>query len=458
MIDGGDDVSSTDWMQRFRTIHPAAACRDYDPKFGPVYVRGQGARLWDTSGNTYFDLTCGYSAANFGQAFEPLVAAARRQLGQLSHLTGEPHVARIQLAEKLVQILGFPGRSTQVMFNATGARAVETAWKAATCYRPGKLLTIGPSYHGRSIATLALAPGTPSALKLMREDCTQTWPADEFPYCGVCPLGLAYPGCNLQCAQSLMQFIENHATQLSAILVEPVIGARGYIFPPDAFFRRLRSLTSKTGILLIADEIQSGLGRCGAWLLSHRQGWQPDLVVLGKSLGGGIVPISAVVGRADVLNALPIGSESETFAASPLAAAIAWEVIAQLEFGGWMERGARAGEQLRNCMSVEVQRNTGLQCVIEGVAASCVFEFASSHERGNPDLLRAAQARAWDFAKACVSQRLLVHHSGPYSTRVVLLPPLTVSDDEMTEILRLLKGAIQAIRFKPTGAETLPGR
>lgn len=409
----------------------AAMQRTSDPTFGPVIVRGMGSRVWDAEGRDYFDLTCGYSAANFGHAFQPLVQAAIAQLGQLTHLTGVPHPGRAELAERLVRTCGRNDRD-QVLLNTSGSRAIESAWKAAVSFRPGKIVSLSPSFHGRSLSTSALSD-TPRVTALQPLDqFAVRRPASEFAYCAICPLELSYPGCDIACQHSLLKWLEGEAEHISAIVVEPALGARGYIFPPAEYWQRIREVTDRHSILMIADEIQMGLGRCGGWLLSRLQNWQPDLVVLGKSLGGGITPISAVVGRSDVLDALPPGSESETFAASPLATAVACEVIDQLEKGRWFERAGRIGASLREALSrtAPASGRDYPPVRIETCGASAAVEFVSR----SIDLPQAA-AEARRFAQSLLHNAgLLTHYSGPYGTRVVLLPPLTTSDDELAEI------------------------
>ncbi len=465
--------AAEDWLLRFRQVHPSAACRDHDPKFGPVFVRGAGSRLWDVQGREFIDLTCGYSAASFGQAFPPLVDAATRQLHRLTHVTGEPHVGRIELAERLLQLFQFAPNDSRVMFNVTGARAVETAWKAAVAFRPGKLLTVGPCYHGRSIATLALAPlpqkshaspspshaatafsshDSPSRETSSPQQHPSSWqsqvinaPIDAYPYCAVCPLGLKYPSCELKCVRPVLQTIADRAGEISAVLVEPAIGARGTIAPPSEFLLKLRQLTQQHDILLIADEIQTGLGRYGSLSLAHSQGWRPDLLIIGKSLGGGLVPISAVLGRAVVLESLPIGSESETYAASPLATAVAMEVVHQLCSGPWMARGAELGARLRALVSDELGcndpgRGVG-SVVVEGAGACCVIEFAqaSSKQQG------AAVAR--QLAEMCLRNGLLTQLSGPHLSRLALFPAFTMSDAEYECAALRLQNACSSVKY-----------
>ncbi|MEZ6136295.1 MAG: aminotransferase class III-fold pyridoxal phosphate-dependent enzyme [Pirellulaceae bacterium] len=419
---------------RVSDVLAATTLRPHDPSFGPVFTHGRCARLWDEQGRDFFDLTCGYSASNFGHAFEPLVAAAREQLGQLSHLTGALHEGKIALARRLVELVA-PSRQwpNRVIFNATGARAIETAWKAAVAYRPGKLLTVSPGFHGRSIAAGCVSAAVQVEPRV-DQAAFHTMPLGNYPDCGHCPLKLRFPECSLQCASALFAYLEKNAAQISALLVEPALGARGYVFPPAEYFRQLRQITKVSGILMIADEIQTGLGRCGSWLLSTQQQWEPDLVVLGKSLGGGITPISAVVGRADVLDALPLGGESETFAATPLACRVARQVLDELNAGPWIERGQVIGQELREWFYSRAQSLGFLS--VQGQGASCVLEFLGA---GVTDGQAQAAARA--CAQRFQAARLLVQLSGQRLTRIVILPPLTISADELTEIKQRVTAA-----------------
>ncbi len=395
------------------------------------------------------------------------------KLEQLTHLTGQPHVGRIQVAERLLSILGpslapsmvattastasasrtgkWPGRpmeirpelmenrslekerrsSHKVLFNATGARAIESAWKAAAAFRPGKLLSLAPSFHGRSIATSALSSSveTPPAMPL---SSFHVQSVKNYPYCAGCPLGLSIEDCGLRCGGELFELLEDRAGEFSAVLVEPALGARGYVFPPAEYLRRIRQLTQQAGVLMIADEIQTGLGRCGDWLLSSQQGWQADLVVLGKSLGGGIAPLSAVVGRAEILDAIPAGGESETFAATPLACAIAMRVLDALEQEAWMDRGQQIGEQLRQCFRRMLSSSNALYSV-EGQAACCVLEFMRPDNKSGL-ATTSEQAAARSFALGLFEAGILVHLSGPQWTRIVMLPTLTMTDQEFEQL------------------------
>ena len=436
--------------------------RWHDPKYGIVFQRGQGATLWDVLGRDYIDLTCGYSTANFGHCFPPLVQALSHHSGVIGHLTGELHPAKIELAEQLLastvyansnmpdlpeqhslaaQIGNRVGAQTgRVIFNVSGSRAIETAWQAALAHRPGRILCLGPGFHGRSMATSPLSnlESPEEAVPVVNRAAFINWSSSEYPYCERCPVQLTYPACDTQCGQPLLEFLQREAPSISAVLVEPALGARGYIVPPNEFFIRIRRVTNEHNVLMIADEIQTGLGRCGAMQLSAAQGWTPDLVVIGKSLGGGLLPISACVGRADVLDCLPPMAVSETFAATPLACAVALEVLKQLRESDWIEMGSQIGEKLRqsaaNCL--------GSFCTIGGIGASCTIEFSGLDGR-----MEESQNLAQTFASACCRHGVLVHLSGPWRTRVVLLPPFVINQSELaTAIERLGRAASEIIQ------------
>ncbi len=401
--------------------------RTTDPMYGPVIERGAGSRVWDTQGQQYFDLTCGYSAANFGHAFAPLVNAATTQLNRLTHLTGIAHPGRAQLADLLVEHCGRSG--DQVIFNTSGSRAVETAIKVALANKPGRIVSIGAAYHGRSLFTAALSDTASihhmSSNHALSASCVRR-PMSEMAYCAHCPLGLNYPTCRVACVNSFLEWIEHEHANISAVIAEPAYGARGYIAPPIEYWQRVREVTARRGILMIADEIQMGLGRCGHWLLSRAQGWQADLVVLGKSLGGGITSISAVIGQRTLLDHLPPGSESETFAASPLATAVGIEVVQQLRDGPWLARAAELGQRLAGGLKK-------FDCRIETLGASATLEFLAP---GCEPQTAANAARG--LAVRMRQAGLLVHYSGPLATRIVLLPPLTISEPDIGEILHIL--------------------
>lgn len=382
---------------------------------------------------------CGYSVTNFGHVFPPFVEAAQKQLTQLTHVTGELHSKQLELASSLLSFLGFEQGSHKVIFNSTGARAIESAWKVATAFRPGRVLAFRSGFHGRSLATTALQGESSLQIIDLTGKAVETRCQTEYPYCLRCPLEQQFPACEINCAKPLFHQLERYDKGIAAIIVEPMLGVGGYVAPPDDFFQKLRSVTQKLGILLIADEIQTGLGRCGSKLLSAAQGWEPDLIVLGKSLGGGIAPLSCVIGAAPLLSNLPPGSESETFAASPMACAVGLEVLQQLELGPWLERGRQLGSILRTRLQqLFNNRQSHKTIAITGIGPNAILEFGCDSPLVAASNLRDEQHSTWEatrlareFATACFRNQLLVHLTGPDRTRVALLPPLNLADEDL---------------------------
>jgi 4-aminobutyrate aminotransferase-like enzyme len=427
--DGGAIHEDTDSI-------PNGMGRHSDPIYGPNFVRGAGSWLWDEAGNKYLDCTTGYSALNFGHCHPVLTAAATEQLGCLTHLTGQRHPWRGQLCERIAQ--EFPSiEDCKVWLVTTGTRAVELAWKIAWQRRPGCILHFSSSYHGRSIATSAL-----SATKQLPICPDLRSEALSYPDCAVCPFKLHPDSCNAECFTSVEKQINEQSHRASAVIVEPAIGARGYLFPPHVFFEKLRRLTQACDLLLISDEIQMGMGRIGQFSASQWQGWRPDLVLLGKSLGGGIVPISAVVGSKDLIDSLESGIDSETFAASPFACRIALASIDLLteNDNALMRRAIQVGQLLRQGLANVLQEScleSNFETWMEGTGACAAIEFFASRPDHGSHLARKITEQAMHLG-------LLVHYSGPRQNRIVFIPPLTIADEEIDLAVDVFHRAVPA--------------
>lgn len=418
------------WQSRLTQSVGRCFGRPHDPQAGPVWASAEHAYLFDVEGKKYLDFRCGYSAINFGHTPDRLIEAAERQMRSLSQLTQLPSTAMIEFAEELLAFLGWQSGLGKVLFNVSGARAVETALKIALRKQRGAIVCFEYGYHGRSLAT---QPFSDAATFSADYPWPGIWNGDiyRFPY----PTDSTWAQDSVPWAD-VLQRIEDQLSlsevPLSAILIEPMLGARGYIAPPNVFFQELQAMAHRFGGLIIADEIQVGLGRGGGRLMSHTQGWQPDLVVLGKSLGGGLVPISAVVGKAELIDSLPNGSESETFAAHPLACAIGSAALRWLiEIESMLPS---IGESLRAIFR-EIQARWNLPFEVQGRGVVAVLDW-----RGCWPNNTTSNATSSDVALTvsllsahCLQSGLLLHPSGPRGTRMVFLPPLTVTTNQLAE-------------------------
>ncbi|MFJ9565435.1 ornithine--oxo-acid transaminase [Streptomyces fuscichromogenes] len=295
-----------------------------------VIATADGAWMTDVEGRRYLDFLAGYSALNFGHGHPRLVAAAKAQLERVTLTSRAFHHDRFgAFCTELAELCGM---ETVLPMN-TGAEAVETAVKTARKwgYRVkgvpagmAKVVVAGGNFHGRTTTVISFSTD-PEAR------------ADFGPYT---------PGFEIVPYGDLTAMRAAVTENTVAVLLEPIQGESGVVVPPAGYLAGVRELTRERGVLFVADEIQSGLGRTGRTFACEHEGVVPDVYLLGKALGGGVLPVSAVVASADVLGVFRPGEHGSTFGGNPLACAVALEVIAMLRTGEFQERAAELGELL----------------------------------------------------------------------------------------------------------------
>lgn len=292
-----------------------------------VIAHAEGAWVTDVEGRRYLDALAGYSALNFGHLHPALVAAAAAQLDRLTLTSRAFHTDR--LGPFCRDLATLAGKDLVLPMN-TGAEAVETAIKAARRWGyevkgvpdgRARIITMAGNFHGRTTTIISFSDDP-----LAREHYGPYTPGFDLV-----PFG------DLSALEAAM------TDETVAVLLEPIQGEGGVIIPPDGWLRDVRDLTRRRNVLMVADEIQSGLGRTGSTFACDLEGVVPDVYVLGKALGGGIVPVSAVVADRDVLGVFTPGSHGSTFGGNPLAAAVGQAVIALLATGEFQERARRLG-------------------------------------------------------------------------------------------------------------------
>ncbi|MFV0137349.1 ornithine--oxo-acid transaminase [Streptomyces sp. HMX87] len=296
-----------------------------------VVARAEGAWVEDVEGRRYLDMLAGYSALNFGHRHPALIEAAHRQLDRLTLTSRAFHNDRLAgFAERLAALTG----TDMVLPMNTGAEAVESGIKVARKWAydvkgvPEDRATIvvaADNFHGRTTTIVGFS-------------------TDETARKGFGPFA---PGFRIVPYNDLAALGEAIDETTAAVLIEPIQGEAGVLIPDDGYLAGVRELTRRAGCLFVADEIQSGLGRTGRTLAVEHESVVPDVVLLGKALGGGIVPVSAVVGRREVLGVLHPGEHGSTFGGNPLAAAVGTAVVELLETGGFQRRAAELGAVLR---------------------------------------------------------------------------------------------------------------
>jgi ornithine--oxo-acid transaminase len=305
------------------------SARNYHPL--PVVVaEAEGVWVTDVEGRRYLDMLAAYSALNFGHRHPALIAAAKEQLDRVTLTSRAFH--NDQMGPFLVALAELCGKDRALPMN-TGAEGVETALKTARKWGyevkgvapdRAKVIVCDGNFHGRTITIVSFS-------------------TDEDSRRGFGPFTPGFEVVPYGDADALEGAIDDDTV---AFLVEPIQGEAGVVFPPDGYLRRVREICSERGVLLIADEIQSGLGRTGTTFACEHEDVVPDVYILGKALGGGIVPVSAVVADRDVLGVFGPGQHGSTFGGNPVASAIGRKVVEMLGTGELQERSAKLGEYL----------------------------------------------------------------------------------------------------------------
>ncbi|HUG40284.1 MAG TPA: aspartate aminotransferase family protein [Longimicrobiales bacterium] len=394
---------------------------------GPIFwTDAAGANVRDADGNIYVDLTAGFGVAAAGHAEAGVGRAVAEQASRLMHALGDVHPAavKVELLERLAALA--PGDLSVSILSASGSDAVESAWKTATLAtgRPG-IVAFRGGYHGLGFGALALT-----------HDARFRQPFRRQLYAGVRFAAFPDPGRGNGAAASLEE-VRRHIADagggpdaVGAVFVEPVQGRGGINVPPADFLPALRQLCTELGVLLVLDEVYTGFGRTGRWFACEHWDIEPDLLVVGKALAGGL-PLSAVIGTPAIMQAWP-ASEGEalhtsTFLGNPVACAAALAQLRAIEQGGLVARAASLGRWLRGRLDAlagrsGVQGSRGL-----GLMQALVF--------GGPD----GAERALRVAGAALGAGVIVLTEGP---ALAFTPPLTITEAQLEAALRVIERAL----------------
>jgi 4-aminobutyrate aminotransferase/(S)-3-amino-2-methylpropionate transaminase len=357
----------------------------------PVFVESaHGALLVDVDGNRLLDFAGGIGCLNLGHTDEGIVSAAREQLGRLTHACFHvtPYEPYLRLAERLNALV--PGDfAKKTLFVNTGAEAVENAVKIARAAtgRPA-VLAFEDGFHGRTLLALSLTSKVQPYKAGFGPFAPEIYRA-PYAYCYRCSYNLRHPECAVACVDALEDHFRRYveAEKVAAVVVEPVLGEGGFVVPPPDFLPRLRRLTQAHGILLIADEVQTGFGRTGRmWAVEH-SGVVPDLLVSAKSIAGGL-PLGAVTGCAELMDAAPPGGLGGTFGGNPVSLAAAHAVLDRLERGDVLPRAGQIGSRIAGRGA-----NASPWSATCAVSARCGE--SSSCATARPASRRATKRRPW---------------------------------------------------------------
>jgi 4-aminobutyrate aminotransferase/(S)-3-amino-2-methylpropionate transaminase len=408
----------------------------------PVFVaKAEGAVIEDVDGNRFIDFAGGIGCLNTGHRAPRVVEAIRRQLDRFLHTSFNvlPYESYIALAERLNAIT--PGKFPKktVLVNS-GAEAIENAIKIARAYtkRPA-ILAFEDAFHGRTYMAMAATSKTHPY-----KAGFEPFPGDvyrvPFAYCYRCSYSLQYPSCEVHCARHIEDAFKRvvAAESVAAVIVEPVMGEGGFITPPPEFFPILSEICRKHGILLIADEIQTGFARTGAMFASERLGLEPDLIAMAKSLSGGL-PLAAVTGRAEIMDTPGPGALGGTFGGNPAACEAALAVLEIIETENLCARADRLGDRFRHRAS-QWQSRWELVGEVRGLGAMQALELVRSRQTREP-----ADEETKQVSQYCYEHGLILITAGTYGNVIRLLMPLVVTDAQMDEALDVIESALATV-------------
>ena len=428
---------SNESLARRRAAAVAPAAYSVHP-FYPQ--RAEGAYVWDADGNKYLDWSVGIAVMNVGHSHPKVIEAVKRQAEEFQHLCFAVgmHETYIELCERLGEIAPGPSPKKAFLVNS-GAEAVENAVKIARAYtgRQG-IVTFTHAFHGRTHMALSLtgkanpykAGFAPRAAEIYRA---------QYPYAYRNPWRAEGPEETAERALAALKDMVSTTigeTEVAAFILEPIAGEGGFIPAPGSFLKGLHEYAREIGALWIDDEVQAGIGRTGAWWAVDHYGLEPDLVTTAKALSSGF-PVSAVVGRAEIMDAIEPGMLGSTFGGNPTACAAALATLRVIEEEGLLERAAEIGavatERLR-----KLQGELGRIGDVRGLGAMIGIEFVTDDATRTPDkaAVEAIVAHARDHG-------LILLPTGTYSNVIRLLPPIRMSDAELNEGLDKLEAAIR---------------
>jgi 4-aminobutyrate aminotransferase / (S)-3-amino-2-methylpropionate transaminase / 5-aminovalerate transaminase len=400
----------------------------------PVVIdHGDGATLTDVDGNTFLDFTGGVGCLNVGHSNPQVVEAVQEQAARFLHtdFTIVPYETYVTLAERLIALSPFSGDTKAAFFNA-GTEAVENAIKFARSYteRPAVIAFEG-GFHGRTLLSLSLTSKT------------HPYKAGFGPFAPEVyrlPFAQDYRGPSTEEALAALEralVTTVAAESVAAVVVEPVQGEGGFVVAPRDFLQGVRRICDENGVVLVVDEVQTGFGRTGKMFAIEHYGVEPDLLVVAKSIAGGL-PLSGVIGKAAIMDSVADSGIGGTYVGNPVAQAAALAVLDVFEEERLVDRAAAIGETIRARMGSWQERWPQIGDV-RGLGAMLAIELVQDRSTKEP-----AAELASAVVTAAVERGLLLLKSGIYSNCIRVLVPLVISDAEVDEALDVWEQALEA--------------
>lgn len=425
---------SRDLAERRNTALPAGLASS-----AGIYVAAAGGGVVvDVDGNSFIDLGSGIAVTTVGNSAPAVVTRASHQLAQYTHtcFLAAPYEPYIEVAERLNALTPGDHEKRTALFS-TGAEAVENAVKYARAHTGRDAVVVfDHAFHGRSLLTMTMTAKNQPYKHGFGPFAPEVYRAPmAYPY--------RWPSGPQNCAAEAFgmftQLVDAQigADQVACVIVEPIQGEGGFIVPAEGFLPAVAEFCRERGIVFIADEVQSGIARTGAWFASEHEGLVPDLITTAKGLGGGL-PLAAVTGRADIMDAAHAGGIGGTYAGNPVACAAALGVFEEIENGGLVERARAIGEVIERELR-SIAATTDIVGEIRGRGAMIAVELI---EPGTRDPNREAVAT---LAKHCHDNGVLTLTAGTFGNVLRFLPPLSISDELLTEAFGVVRDGFAAL-------------
>jgi 4-aminobutyrate aminotransferase/(S)-3-amino-2-methylpropionate transaminase len=409
----------------------------------PIFIeRAKGAIITDVEGKEYIDFAGGIGVVNIGHCNEEVLNAIQDQIQKYIHtcfhvVMYEPY---IELAKKFNIITpgNFPKKT---MFANSGAEAVENAIKIArhSTARTGTI-AFEDAFHGRTLLALSLtskmkpykfgfAPYAPEIYRM------------PYAYCYRCAFGLEYPSCEIRCAYFLRDFFNTHisAEQVAALIIEPVLGEGGFVVPPKEYFKILKKICEDNEIVFIADEVQTGFGRTARMFAMEHYEVEPDIIVMAKSIAGGL-PLSAVTGKAELMDHPQVGGLGGTFAGNPLACRASLAILDQFEKTDLLKRAEKIGKTTLERFK-KFYEHYPVVGDVRGLGAMVGMELVVDRKTKEP-----ATAFTKQLVTCCREKGVLMISAGTHSNIIRPLMPLVITDEQLERGLSIIEESLNELQ------------
>lgn len=410
----------------------------------PIFVaEARGALIKDVDGNTLIDLSSGIGVTNVGHTNDRVVAKVSQQLKKYLHTSFNiiPYEPYLQVCEKLNEVVPIVGSKKTYLANS-GAEAVENAIKIARIHTKRQaVVCFDHAFHGRTYMAMTLTAKAKPYKDGMAPFCPEVYRVPyPYQYRWSAQQALTEDQIALECFEQFQHTLTTQigADKVAAVILEPVVGEGGFIVAPKLFLKKLREFCDQNKIVLIADEIQTGFGRTGKWFACEALEFKPDLITLAKGLGGGL-PLSAVVGKAEIMDAPAEGTIGGTYGGNPLSCVAALAVFEELASPQFLEHIQLIAETLKNRLQQMAQHCSAVG-EVRGLGAMLALELVKNRQTKEPNKELTAQ-----LVKYCYSNGVVLLSAGTFSNVIRFLMPLTITELQLNEALDVVEAGLKKL-------------